>query len=87
MVLTGWCGVGSGSEDEGRVEGGESGSEKGLDGEDEEEEWRTLQESMKVQQEKKKERGSKDSFPAHAPFFPDVSYISVNSSAPSHRLQ
>lgn len=28
---------------------------------------------MKVQQEKKKERVSKDSHPVHAPFFPDVS--------------
>lgn len=43
-----------------------------MDGEDEEVEWKTLQESMKVQQEKKKERVSKDSHPVHAPFFPDV---------------
>lgn len=28
---------------------------------------------MKVQQEKKKEKVSKDSHPVHAPFFPDVS--------------
>ena len=32
-----------------------------------------MQESMKVQQEKKKEKVSKDSHPVHAPFFPDVS--------------
>ena len=57
-----------------------------MGGGDEEEEWRTLQESMKVQQEKKKERVSKDSHPVHAPFFPDVRSSLFIGSGPSHHV-
>ena len=53
-------------------EEGEVGERGGKD--EEEEEWRTLQETMKVQQQKKKDKGSKESHPVHAPFFPDVSH-------------
>ena len=73
--------TGSLSEDEGR-EGGEGGS--GSEGEgsgevdEEEQEWKSLQQSMKIQQQKKKEMGAnRDSYPVHAPFFPDVSHYIV----------
>ena len=67
----------SGSEEEGgegrERRGSESEGEEG-GGEDEEEvEWRSLQDTMKAQQLKKKERGNKDSHTVHCPFFPDVS--------------
>lgn len=58
----------------------DNGSEEGDDLVDEEErEWKSLQETMKKKQQKAGEKGSKDSHPVHAPFFPDVRHTSSHT--------
>lgn len=77
--------TGSLSEEEDIVKDGvsDSGSEKeeGRDeseGDEEENEWNSLQQTMKIQQQKKKESGAnRESHPIHSPFFPDVSHMII----------
>ena len=61
-------------EEESSEEEDDEGEEGDKDIKDDEEEWRSLQESMQKHQKKKFDSINTKSHPVHAPYFPDVSF-------------